>query len=89
MSKLRQAWTWVKAQINRFETWVAEIAPSWKTYSLTALGFVGDAAYALQGFVTGLPPTTFMSAETLGIVNLVLYILIFWLKDIRKRTGVE
>jgi len=48
---------------------------------------LGDAAYYLQEFVTGLPPQTIVAAETVLIINLALYVLAFWFRGMSNRNS--
>jgi len=74
-------WSW-----NEFNDWCATIAPGVKTKTVTALGALGSGAYALQQYVSGLPPTTFVTAEKLSIITAVLFTLAFWFRGLGERT---
>jgi hypothetical protein len=82
---IKKALSWVNQKWADFEAWVASHAPGWKTNTLALLGMIGDAAYSLQSFVTGLPAAAIMSAEAMLIFNVILYVLVFWLRGIGDR----
>lgn len=77
--------TWIKTKWAQFEAWLNTWFPGFKTYSLLALGTVGNTAASLQEFATGLPTTKYISTEVLAGVSAVLYVLAFWLKGLGDR----
>lgn len=70
---------------QRFETWVYSWFPGYKTKAMAALGTLGSLAALLQQFVTGLPITQKISADTMLIVSSVLFTLSYWFKDMGSR----
>src|SRR6267154_369909 len=66
---------WIKTTWAKFEAWFNGWFPGFKTYITLGFGIIGSAAATLQQFVTGLPITHYISAETISITTAVLYAL--------------
>lgn len=77
--------TWIKDKYNAFECWLYSWFPGAKTKVMLALGTLGNAAAVFQSFVTGLPTTKYISAEFLGGMSMVLYMLAFWFQGMGDR----
>jgi len=86
-SKLTTWWynTWLYNIWCRFEAWLASIAPGQKTKIIQFLGLLGNGAVALQGYVSGLPLDKIITSENIIILNVVLFTLGYWFKDIYQR----
>jgi len=78
MSKLQQLY-------GNFEDWVHSWWPGAKTRITAALGSIGMAAAALQGYVTGLPTVKYISAETLSLLGAGLFTLSYWFSGMGQR----
>jgi hypothetical protein len=61
------------------------LAPGVKTYTVAALGAVGNAAMLLQEYVRGLPLETVTSVTTVLILNAVLFTLAFWFRGLANQ----
>lgn len=79
-------WTWLKDKWNRFHNWCATIAPGVKTFLVTSLGAVSTAAAAGQQYVSGLPLSTFLSAETALFIAAGLFTVAFWTRWLTNRS---
>lgn len=76
---------WIKNAWDSFEAWVHSWFPGFKTYITTGLGVIGSAAAVLQQYVTGLPITHYITAETMAIASAALFTLSFWFKGMGDR----
>lgn len=76
---------WIKDKWAKFEAWVAERVPGWKTHIVSALGVISSVALIAQEYIKGLPLEQFVTARTIVITNIVLFSLIFWLRNIGGR----
>ena len=77
--------TWLKKTWQKFETWLYKWWPGAKTKIITGLGSLGMTAAALQEYVTGLPLTKYITAETLSIITAVLFTLSYWFRGMGAR----
>jgi len=75
----------VKDKWSKFEAWVNGWFPGAKTYITTGLGVIGSAAAYLQQYVTGLPVTKYITAETMALVTAGLFTLSFWFRGLGER----
>jgi hypothetical protein len=76
---------WVDDRWAKFEAWVSSWFPGAKTRIMTGLGAIGTIAASLQEYVTGLPVTKYISAETLTVVSAILFTLSFWFRGLGDR----
>lgn len=81
----KTVWEGIIAERNVFETWVNSWLPGLKTRLVTGLGAVGGAAASLQEYVTGLPLTKWISAETVTLVVAGLFTLSYWFHGLGER----
>lgn len=88
MSWLSNTWSWIKDKFNRFEMWVADIAPGFKTKAVALIGIIGTTADALQEYLTGLPTEAYISAINRSIIFAVLFTLAFWFKRLADKRNV-
>lgn len=79
-SSIKNGWAW-------FEAKVAAVTPGIKTKLISALGFVGSSAAMMQQYLTGIPTNKFVTGEQMAIIGVVLFTLVFWLKDIGTRVA--
>lgn len=77
--------TWIKDKWNKFSDWCASIAPGVKTFTLAALGMLGSFGLAAQEYVSGLPLSTFVTAEKALFISAGLYTLIFITRALTNR----
>lgn len=78
-------WAWIKDKWHKFECWVYGWAPGLKTRAINALGVVGGMAASLQGYVTGLPVTKWITAETMALIVAGLFTLSYWFHGLGER----
>lgn len=76
---------WISTKWAEFEAWLNTWLPGLKTKIMLALGFIGTSAASIQTFVTGLPVTHYITAETLSVTTAVLYALAYWLHGLGDR----
>jgi hypothetical protein len=82
---LKALWTKVNNLWDRFEGWVASILPGLKTKAVVALGFLGNTAFVLKDYLSGLPLGSYINLNTLLIANMVLFTLAFWFRGLGDR----
>lgn len=82
---LTRAWNWIKSQVDKFETWVANKLPGWKTKIVALAGTVGSAALLAQDYVSGLPMEQLVGAKTLAYINIGLFTLVFWFRRLTNK----
>src|SRR5258708_7598338 len=68
----KQMLNWISNTWAKFEAWVHGWFPGFKTYITTGLGVIGSMAATLQEYVTGLPITHYVTAETITTSSAVL-----------------
>ena len=85
---LTSVWTSIKNGWNKFETWVYSWMPGWKTHVVTGLGALGSGAAVLQEYVTQLPLATFVNANQLALVTMILFTLAFWFHNMGSRVSI-
>lgn len=76
---------WISDTWAKFEGWVNGWFPGAKTYIMTGLGAVGSIAAYMQEYVTGLPVTKYITAETLTLISAGLFTLSFWFRGLGDR----
>lgn len=77
---------WIKRTWDRFEAWLASRWPRAKTKLIALVGLLSSAAFIAQEFFQGLPGLDlFITPRTIAITNLILFILVFWLRNISNR----
>ncbi len=69
---------WISKTWTKFHNWCAKIAPGVKTFTVTFLGMFGSMAASLQEYVTGIPLTTFVTAEQALFITAGLFTIAFW-----------
>jgi len=84
MNYITAPFKWVYNKWVGFNHWVASIAPGLKTKIVTFLGMVGSLAASMQEYITGLPLSTFVTAEHAAIIGVVLFTLTFWFRGLSK-----
>lgn len=79
---------WIADKWNKFELWVASIAPGVKTH-LTALTLlVGNSAFELKDYISQLPIevlSKYLTADFIIGLNLALITLIFWFRRLANK----
>ena len=78
---------WIKNKWAAFECWLDCLLPKVKVKLVTLGGMIYSAAVALQGYFQGLPLDKIVNPTTLLISNVVLFTLIFWLRNIGERVA--
>ena len=78
--------SYLRTKWNSFETWVASWLPGLKTKITVGLGFLGNTAYVLKDYLSGLPIGEYVNTTNLLIANMVLFTLAFWFRGLGERT---
>lgn len=85
---IKKPFIWLGNTWDRFEHWVASIAPGVKTHLTAALMFIGDSAFMLKDYISELPIeilTKHLTADFIMGMNLMLITLIFWFRRLGKK----
>lgn len=77
-SYVKMPFIWVKNLWVKFNTWLAQFMPGWKTQIVNGIGLVGSGAAVMHDYVTQLPLDKFVTANQIAIVGIVLFTLAFW-----------
>ena len=77
---------WLKDKWTSFEAWTASWFPGLKTKITVALGFLGNTAYVLKDYLSGLPIGEYINTTNLLIANMVLFTLAYWFRGLGERT---
>lgn len=77
---------WIKEKWQEFEGWIATFLPRWKTRITLILGFIGNAAYAAQGYLPGLSGV--ITPEMMFFANMTLFALAYFFRDLSNRQNV-
>ena len=78
-------WLQIKTWWTQFENWVASWLPGLKTKITVALGFLGNTAYVLKDYISGLPIGEYFNTTNLLILNMVLFTLAYWFRGLGDR----
>lgn len=85
---MKTPFVWLADKWNKFEDWMASIAPGVKTHVTAAAIFVGDVAYMFKDYLEQLPIevlTKHLTADFLIGLNLILVSLIFWFRRLANK----
>lgn len=88
LETIKKPFLWMGVQWRKFESWCAEIFPGAKTKTIAVLGALGNAAYAAKDYVSGLPLEKIATAETVLVMNIVLFTLAFWFRGMANSDDV-
>lgn len=77
-SKIRNYW-------DKFEAWLDEKIPRIKVKLVALTGIAYPAAIAVQSYVQGLPLDQMITPKTLLLLNVGLFTMVFWLRNIGDR----
>lgn len=79
---IKTPFVWMKNTWVKFNTWLAQFMPGWKTQIINTIGIVGAGAATLQEYVTQLPLDKFVTANQIAITGIVLMTLAFWARHL-------
>lgn len=68
---------WIKKTWTKLTNWFARRAPGLKVFTLSVLGALGSFGAVAQEYVSGLPLTTFVTAQQAMLVTGGLFTLVF------------
>jgi hypothetical protein len=68
-----------------FEAWLNRVLPATKTKLVAFAGIAYPAALAVQSYVQGLPLDQMIGSKPILIANVVMFSLVFWLRNLNDR----
>lgn len=86
--KIKSPFVWVSDKWNKFELWVASIAPGFKTHLTAFTLLVGNTAFEFKDYISQLPIealTKYMTADFIIGLNIALITLIFWFRRLANK----
>jgi len=75
----------LRRRLSDIETKAAGVLPGLKTKLTVAAGAIGSTAALIQQYVSGLPLDKIISVDKLLIVNVVLFTLAFWFRQLTDK----
>lgn len=88
LEMIKTPFVWIAKQWDKFEHWVASIAPGVKTKLTAATAFVGNTAFLFKDYIDQLPMeafTKYLTADVILGMNLILLTLIYWFKRLSDK----
>lgn len=83
---LKSLWMSIRGQFDKFEAWVADSWPGWKTRIVTGLGALGSFAGLVQEYITGIPLDKLVDTQTAVIFTAILFTLAYWFRRLADKT---